>query len=75
MLNEIQTEREERLYKIYISEQLRILCKNVATHLGGSFYEKCFQEILSAPIKTHDTRTAEEIVDDVIEKTGLEVKD
>lgn len=59
-------------YRIYLCECARITTLNTANSTGGSYIEKKFVDILNP--KPEDNRTAEEIVADVFERMGIEVK-
>lgn len=59
-------------YRIYLSECVRITTLNTANFTGGSYIEKKFMDILNP--QPEDNRTAVEIVADVFEKMGIEVK-
>lgn len=59
-------------YRIYLSECARMTTLNTANFTGGSYIEKKFMDILNP--QPEDNRTAEEIVADVFEKMGIEVK-
>lgn len=59
-------------YRIYLSECARIVTLNTANFGGGSYIEKRFMDIINPP--PEDNRSAEEIVADVFDRMGIEVK-
>lgn len=65
----IKQNSERELYDSYVSECLRMLTENTANYLGGKYITKPFAEFL----QPQETKTAEEIVLDVIACAGLKV--
>ena len=61
---------EERSYRAYITDALMIMTENTAKFIGGRHMTKRWAE----RFVPKDTRTADEIVMDVIKNAGLKVK-
>lgn len=59
--------QNEKAYRIYVTDSLRIIGEN-----GGRAI--CERWIDAVTPKKQDTRTAEEIVADIVKKAGLVVK-
>ena len=60
-------------YRIYVTDTLRIISENTARAVNGSAVTTRFVDLLKP--KPQDNRTAEEIVEDVILKAGLVVRE
>lgn len=68
----IKEQSENELYRLYVTESLRIISENTAKIRGGGEYmTKSFDEIINP--KPTDNRTAEEIINDITKKAGIEV--
>lgn len=65
----IKRNSERELYNDYVSECLRMITESTAKFAGGKYISKPFAEIL----QPQETKTAEEIVLDVIACAGLKV--
>lgn len=58
-------------YRIYVSDNLRIIGENTAKNVAGSYIPKRYRDLLK---KTpEDNRTAEQIIADTIAGAGIEV--
>lgn len=80
-ISHFQKEQEEKAYKDYfvkgigyIAQGVEFMSGNVAAvgayyHGSGQYLAKSFNDVIED--KPEDNRTAEEIVDDVLEKCGL----
>lgn len=62
--------QREMVYRVYVSECLRILTQNTAQNGGQYVSEKVINIIHKKPV---DNRTGKEIVADVIKNAGIEV--
>ena len=67
----IKRQAEDQAFKIYVAECLRVVTENTAKMSGGSYISANFADILNP--KPVDNRTGEEIVEEIIQKAGLEV--
>ena len=73
MYNDAQ---RQEIYKIYVSDALRIITENTAKIGGGNYIKKRYVELIEPEIKKQkkeDNRTAKEIIDDVVNKSGIKV--
>lgn len=57
--------------RIYITDALKVIAENTSNFAGGSTLTVRYADILNG--KGADSRTAQEIADDVIQRAGLEV--
>lgn len=67
---QLQQETEEKAYRKYIADNLRLLGENVALLTRGYYYPGKWGE---DPPK-EDNRTADEIVEDVFKRAGLRLE-
>ena len=63
-----QNEQEEMVYRVYVTDALKLLTEN-----GNRTLNFRFAELLEKRNKPHDNRSGEEIVADVIKRCGLVV--
>ena len=63
--------QRETVYRIYVSDCLRMISENTANFAKGSYVQKRYADFLKTPTK--DNRTGEQIAADVIKKAGLVV--
>lgn len=61
-----QKEQREKVFKIYVSDALRILTENTAKQVGGSYLTARYADLIGP--KKEETRTANEIIVDLKEK-------
>lgn len=61
-------------YRFYVTDCLKMLTLNTAKIGGGDFVRGRFAEQIAPCPHTVDDRTAEEIIEDVVRRAGLEVK-
>lgn len=65
-------EQEEKVYRVYVTDALKITVENTAKFAGGSYIKARYIDIIEP--KKVDTRTGDEIVEDIIQRAGLVVK-
>lgn len=70
MYNDAQ---RQETYKIYVSDVLRILAENTAKIVGGGYIKKRYIELMEPEKCKKDNRSAQEIIDDVVNKSGIKV--
>lgn len=63
--------KEEYLYRMYVSDCLRIITENTAKFAGGSFMKMRYSELID--INPKPQKSAEEIIAEVAKNAGLEV--
>jgi hypothetical protein len=61
-----KNQQEEKAYKNYVTECLRIITENTAKFGGGSYMQIKFSELIDQ--KPQDDRTADEIIQGIKEK-------
>lgn len=61
-----EKEREEKLFKSYVSECLRIIAENTAKFAGGNYIELKYSDLIEP--KPAERRTAEEIISGIRSK-------
>ena len=66
-----QREQRDMAYRFYIAECLRMITNNTAHPFGGTVMEAKLYEILYG--KKEDNKTADEIIADVLSRSGIEV--
>ena len=65
-------ERQITLYKIYVTDTLKIIGANTAKSSGGSYFPHRWIDIVNP--QEMDTRNGSEIAQEVIRRAGLKVK-
>lgn len=59
-------------YKIYVTDALKAIAGNTAKFAGGVSFQNRYYDIMEKKV-VKDTRSADEIVNDVLKNAGLEV--
>ena len=73
MNNHNNAQRKEA-YDIYVTDSLRIIAENTAKFAGGSYLKMRYADIFEpANEAVEDDRSAQEIVDDIVERAGIKV--
>lgn len=67
--------QREEIYRIYISDTLRIISENTAKFVGGNYIKKRYYDFVKEPNghTKNDNRSAKEIINDVVNKSGIKV--
>ena len=73
VLAQYRREQEDKAYRIYVTDALRLISENTASSVGGKYITARFADVI-APPKEEDNRTCEEITADIIARCGLVVK-
>lgn len=60
------------VYRIYVTDALRVVAENTAKFVGGCSIERRYIDVVKP--KKQDNRTCEEITADIVERCGLVVK-
>ncbi|MBR0340744.1 MAG: hypothetical protein IJH64_00565 [Oscillospiraceae bacterium] len=68
----IKAEYKELQYRAYVTDALKIIAENTAKYAGGSTLTKRYIEIADDS-KPKPQKTAEQIIEEVTKKAGLEV--
>ena len=66
--------QEDKAYRIYVTDALRLISENTASSVGGKYITARFADVI-APPKEEDNRTCEEITAEIIARCGLVVND
>ena len=72
VLAQYRREQEDKAYRIYVTDALRLISENTASSVGGKYITARFADVI-APPKEEDNRTCEEITAEIIERCGLVV--
>lgn len=60
------------VYRIYVTDALRVVAENTAKFVGGRSIERRYIDVVKP--KKQDNRTCEEITADVVARCGLTIK-
>ena len=71
VLSRFKKNQRDETYRIYLAECLQKICENTAKSVGGSYISVSYRDLINGD--TEDSRSAEEIIADIIKKAGLEV--
>lgn len=63
---------EDTAYRVYVTDCLKLIAENTANISRGQYMKSRYYDIIH-PAKV-DTRTGDEIVEDIIKRAGLVVK-
>lgn len=74
VLAQYRREQEDKAYRIYVTDALRLISENTASSVGGKYITARFADVI-APPKEEDNRTCEEITAEIIARCGLVVKE
>ena len=73
VLAQYRREQEDKAYRFYVTDALRLISENTASSVGGKYITARFADVI-APPKEEDNRTCEEITAEIIARCGLVVK-
>lgn len=65
--------QERKVYRIYVTDALRIVAENTAKYAGGNYIKARYIEVIEP--KQQDNRSCEEITADIVARCGLVVKE
>lgn len=69
--DELEGEIQNEVYRVYVTDTLRIISENTAKYAGGSYATKRYAEIINPPKQSN--LTAEQIIEQVAKNAGIEV--
>ena len=72
VLAQYRREQEDKAYRIYVTDALRLISENTASSVGGKYITARFADVIAQP-KEEDNRTCEEITAEIIARCGLVV--
>lgn len=61
---------KEELFRVYVTDALKILTSNTAKYAGGEYLKKTYREAVNP--KPEETRSADEIIANIKSKLGGE---
>lgn len=64
----IRREEEEKVYKIYLTDALRLISENTAKMVGGSYLQKRYIDLTDTPTEEKKELTADEIINNLKNK-------
>lgn len=64
--------REEKSYRVYVTDALRLVSENTSRYAGGSYFKARWLDSMSSKPKIE--KTGAQIAADVIQKCGLKLK-
>lgn len=73
ILSEYKREQEEAIYRIYLTDSLKVLTENSAKHAGGSMIRMRYHDIINKHETGADKRSGDEIASEIISRAGLEL--
>ena len=59
-------EQQDKLYRIYVTDTLRLITENTSKVQGGAYIKMRFAELLEPPKK--EERTEEEVITNIMDK-------
>lgn len=66
-----QSQQRDLIYRIYVTNCLRIMTENTAKQVGGNYMAAEYEDLIKP--KKKDNRTGNEIAADVIRNAGIKV--
>ena len=71
-MSKVDQQAKDTAYRVYVTDCLKLIAENTANISRGQYMKSRYYDIIrSAKV---DTRTGDEIVEDVIKRAGLVVK-
>lgn len=64
---------ERKAYCVYMTDAMRIVTENTAKICGGNYIRARYVDVIDP--KPQDTRSCEEITEDIVSRCGLVVKE
>lgn len=71
-MSKVNQQANDTAYRVYITDCLKLIAENTANISRGQYMKLRYYDIIY-PAKV-DTRTGDEIVEDIIKRAGLVVK-
>lgn len=68
---ELKKQCEREILRHYIADGIQMITENTAVHEGNTYLSTKYKDIINP--KPEETRTAEDIVADVVKKAGLKL--
>ena len=71
-MSKVNQQAKDTAYRVYVTDCMKLIAENTANISRGQYMKSRYYDIIH-PAKG-DTRTGDEIVEDVIKRAGLVVK-
>ena len=71
-VSKVNQQAKDTAYQVYVTDCLKLIAENTANISRGQYMKSRYYDIIR-PAKV-DTRTGDEIVEDIIKRAGLVVK-
>ena len=71
-MSKVKQQAKDTAYRVYVTDCLKLIAENTANISRGQYMKLRYYDIIH-PAKV-DTRTGDEIVEDIIKRAGLVVK-
>lgn len=71
-MSKVSQQAKDTAYRVYVTDCLKLIAENTANISRGQYMKSRYYDII-CPANV-DTRTGDEIVDDIIKRAGLVVK-
>ena len=71
-MSKVNQQAKDTAYRVYVTDSLNLIAKNTANFAKGQYMKARYYDIITP--KKQDTRTGDEIVEDIIKRAGLVVK-
>ena len=71
-MSKVKQQAKDTAYRVYVTDCLKMISENTANISRGQYMKLRYYDIIH-PAKV-DTRTGDEIVEDIIKRAGLVVK-
>lgn len=71
-MSKVNQQAKDTAYRVYVTDILKLIAENTANFAKGQYMKMRYYDIITP--KKQDTRTGDEIVEDIIKRAGLVVK-
>ena len=71
-MSKVNQQAKDTAYRLYVTDSLKLIAENTANFAKGQYMKARYYDIITP--KKQDTRTGDEIVEDIIKRAGLVVK-
>ena len=71
-MSKANQQAKDTAYRVYVTDSLKLIAENTANFAKGQYMKARYYDIITP--KKQDTRTGDEIVEDIIKRAGLVVK-
>ena len=71
-MSKVNQQAKDTAYRVYVTDSLKLIAENTANFAKGQYMKARYYDIITP--KKQDTRTGDEIVEDIIKRAGLVVK-